>query len=122
MSLLLDFEISEIKTPAGSLYQSASEIYGILRGKRESKPPVPKRCSSLERPNQANESNNSSVMEPPPPRTKSGKIFSKDHRKDSEASMKAVPTLPDFNQAPADMSKKAILLDSYALSLHPLFA
>jgi len=114
--------ISLVCSFPGSVYQSASEIYGMLRGKKESKPPVPKRCSSLERPQEVNNSESSAVMGPPPPRTKTGKGFSRGaQRKDSTTSIgvATVPNLPDFNQPSADMSKEGYFLKCVPVSQIP---
>lgn len=81
---------------AGALYQSASEIYGILRGRNEAKPPVPKRGSSLERPSDSNIGASGSAY---PAKTKK---CSKGQKHDANG--KDVP-VPDFNQSSPDMSK-----------------
>ncbi|ODN05550.1 Metastasis suppressor protein 1 [Orchesella cincta] len=87
-------------TPGNKIYQAASEIYGILRGKTtDSKPPVPKRGSSLERPGGSNNSSTGTPSSiPKPPR----KINSAKESGHSESN-RHVPHVPDFNPASDDM-------------------
>lgn len=85
------------------IYQAASEIYGILRGKStDAKPPVPKRGSSLERPGFSGLSSGSSATIPKPPRKVN---LSKEAKEAAQAeSNKPMPNVPDFEQSSDDMS------------------
>jgi hypothetical protein len=94
----------------GGIYQSASEIYGILRGKTtDTKPPVPKRGSSLERPQSA-----ASATPKPLPKNVKSKEAKKQQQKQAESSSINkiyASNVPDFNQSAEDMSKSWIKMN-----------
>ena len=100
------------------MYQSTSEIYGILGGRKcDSKPPVPKRCSSLERPQMSSSGSVgagsvTSISSLSSSQHKSGK-GAKDKKgggggdRSTGVENRVVPNLPDFNQSAPDMSKSS---------------
>ncbi|XP_021943180.1 uncharacterized protein LOC110841623 isoform X5 [Folsomia candida] len=95
---------SQSHSLGGGIYQSASEIYGILRGKSiDAKPPVPKRCSSLERPQSA--AGGGQIPKPLPKNSKSKEAKKQQQRQEEKDNINKIyaSNVPDFNQSAEDM-------------------